>query len=65
MNPRTLGLRVAGTIFGLMSVAQLLRILIWPEILIEGYLFPLWPSFLAFPALACLSAWLWKLSAHD
>ena len=62
MNSQILGLRVASVIFGLMSIAQLVRLLIRPEVLVAGHLVPLWPSALAFVILGGLSLWMWKLS---
>ena len=62
MNSQVLGLRVASIIFGLMSLAQLLRLVIQPEVLVAGNQLPLWPSALAFVVLGGLSIWLWKLS---
>ena len=62
MNPQIIGLRVSGTVFGLMSLAQLVRLLIRPDILVAGHTIPLWPSVLAFVILGGLSFWMWKLS---
>jgi hypothetical protein len=62
MKSQILGLRVASVIFGLMSLAQLLRLVIQPEVLVNGHPMPLWPSALAVFILAGLSLWLWKLS---
>ncbi|MBA3038074.1 MAG: hypothetical protein FP814_16490 [Desulfobacterium sp.] len=62
MHSQITGLRVASVIFGLMSIAQLLRLLIRPEIFVAGHLLPLWPSTSDFIFLSCLSLWLWKLS---
>jgi hypothetical protein len=62
MNPQILGLRVASIVFGLMSVAQLIRLLIRPEVLVAGYLMPLWPGALAFIILGGLSIWMWELA---
>jgi len=62
MNSQILGLRVASIVFGLMSVAQLVRFIINPEVLVSGYRMPLWPSALAFVFLGGLSLWLWKLA---
>ena len=62
MNLQILGLRVASIVFGLMSVAQLVRIIMNPEVLVAGYRMPLWPSALAFVFLGGLSLWLWKLA---
>ena len=55
------GLRVASVVFGLMAVAQLVRLVIRPEVLVSGYSMPLWPSVLAFVILGGLSLWMWKL----
>ena len=41
MDSQVLGLRVASALFGLMSLGQLMRLLIRPEILVAGYLIPL------------------------
>jgi len=65
MNSRILGLRVASIVFGLMSLAQLIRLILRPEVMVNGYLMPLWPSVLAFVVLGVLSIWLWKLSCID
>lgn len=62
MNLQVLGLRVAGVIFGLMCLAQLLRLVINPEIVVAGHQVPLWPSVLASVVLGGLSLWMWKLS---
>jgi hypothetical protein len=61
MNSKTLGLRVACVVFGLMAIAQLVRLVIHPEVLVAGHPMPLWPSVLAFPILSALSLWMWKL----
>ena len=62
MNSQILGLRVASVIFGLISIAHLIRLIIRPEVLVGGYLVPLWPSVPAFLVLGGLSLWLWKLA---
>jgi hypothetical protein len=62
MNSQILGLRVASIVFGLMSLAQLLRLVIQPDVLVAGYRMPLWPSALALLALGGLAVWLWMLS---
>ena len=62
MSPQIAGLRVASVVFGLMAIAQLVRIVIRPEVLVGGHLMPLWPSVLAFPILGGLSLWMWILS---
>jgi len=62
MRPQITGLRVASVVFGLMAIAQLVRLVIRPEVLVGGHLMPLWPSVLAFPILGGLSLWMWVLS---
>ena len=62
MNSQIAGLRVAGFIFGLFAVAQLLRLIIRPEVLVAGHLVPLWPSVLAVIVLSILSLWMWRLA---
>jgi hypothetical protein len=62
MKAQILGLRVAGAVFGLMSLAQLARLMIRPTVVVGGYALPLWPSALAFVFLGSLSLWMLKLS---
>ena len=63
MKAQILGLRVASVIFGLITLAQVARLVIRPEVLVAGHLIPLWPSALAVVILGGLCLWLWKLSA--
>jgi hypothetical protein len=62
MKSQTIGLRVAGILFGLAALAQAGRLAFRPEILVAGYRLPLWPSALAVIVLAGMSAWMWILS---
>jgi hypothetical protein len=62
MNSQILGLKVAGAIFGLMCLAQLLRLVMRPEVLVAGHEIALWPSGLASVIFGGLSLWMWKLS---
>ncbi|HJX30470.1 MAG TPA: hypothetical protein VJ624_01320 [Thermodesulfobacteriota bacterium] len=63
MKSQILGLRVASVIFGLITVAQVVRLVIRPEVLVAGHLIPLWPSAVAVVILGSMCIWLWKLSA--
>lgn len=62
MKPQVLGLRVAGSLFGIMALIHVGRLVIRPEILIAGHPAPMWPSVLALIVLGGLSGWMWKLS---
>jgi hypothetical protein len=62
MNSQTMGLKVAGFVFGLLCLAQLTRLVIRPAVLVAGYPVPLWPSGVAVVILAGLSLWMWKLA---
>jgi hypothetical protein len=62
VNSQTFGLRVAGTIFGLMCWAQVLRLATRAELIVAGHQVPLWVSAVAVIIAGGLSVWLWKLS---
>jgi hypothetical protein len=62
MNSQILGLKIAGFVFGLMCLAQLLRLVLRPEVLVAGHQVPLWPSVLAAVLLSGLSLWMGKLA---
>lgn len=62
MSSQSLGLRVAGTIFGLMCLAQLVRLVTQAEIRVGSHQIPLWASGVAIVVAGGLSLWLWKLS---
>ena len=64
MNSPALGLRVASVVFGLMSLAQLFRLVTRVEVLVAGYYqMPLWPNAVVFVILSGLSLWMWQLSS--
>ena len=62
MNSPILGLRVAGTIFGIGCLGQCVRLFTSVEILVAGHPIPLWPSAVAAAVAGGLSLWLWMLS---
>jgi hypothetical protein len=64
MNSQMVGLRVAGTIFGLVCLAQLLRLVTRAEVFVAGYQVPLWPSAVGVVIAGGLSLWTWKLSSR-
>ena len=62
MNSQITGLRVASVVFGLITIPQLVRIVVRPEVLVAGHAIPLWPSVLAIIIFGGLSILMWKLS---
>jgi len=62
MNSQIVGLHVAGIVFAIMAMAQLARVVIRAEVLLGGFVLPLWPSALAFVLLGSLSVWMWWLA---
>jgi hypothetical protein len=62
MNPQIRGLKVAGAIFGLVGLLQLIRLLRGWEIIINHREVPLWFSGVAMVVLGLLSIWLFRLS---
>lgn len=63
-KPALTGLRVAGTIFGIVALLHLLRILTGAGVMISGWELPVWVNWLGFTGASLLSAWLWKLSLN-
>jgi len=62
MNSHILGLRIASTLFGLVCLAQLTRVIMHIEVVIAGHTAPFWVSGVAFVVTGTLSIWLWKIS---
>jgi hypothetical protein len=56
------GLRVACVVFGLVCIAQLVRLLMGAEVAVNGHFVPLWASGVAFVIAGGLSAWMGRLS---
>jgi hypothetical protein len=65
MNSRTLGLRVAGTIFGIVAVIHLARLVMRFEVVFAGSLLPLWVNGVGVVLTAALCIWLWRLSCRS
>jgi len=62
MYPQIIGLRVAGVVFALVCVAQLLRLALHADVQVAGHTVPLWPSIVAVIVSGGLSCWMWTLS---
>ena len=63
MNSQVTGLRVAGTIFGVVSAVHLLRLLTRVDVVIAGWPMPLWMNIAGCIVTAGLCVWLWRLAA--
>ena len=62
MNSRTMGLRVAGTIFGGIALGHLWRLVARFEVLFAGWPLPLWVNVIGVVLTGALCVWLWRLS---
>ena len=62
MHSPTLGLRVASTIFALVCVAHLLRIITHTDVIIAGRELPMWINIIGVMLAGALSLWMWGLS---
>jgi hypothetical protein len=62
MKSNITGLRIASTLFGLVCLAQLTRLVMHIEVLIAGYPAPFWVSGVALVVTGTLSVWLWRIS---
>ena len=62
MNSKNFWLRIAGTIFGIVAIAHLLRIITGIHILIGGWSLPIWVNWLGLGLTGLLCLWLWMMS---
>ncbi|HKE46156.1 MAG TPA: hypothetical protein VKB41_16595 [Steroidobacteraceae bacterium] len=63
MSSRVTGLRVAGTIFAIVCIAHIWRLVAHAAILVAGYPIPTWPSILGAIVAGFLSVWMWRLAS--
>lgn len=62
MNSNMIGVRSAATLFGLVCLAQLTRLLMHAEVMIGGHRAPFWLSGVALVVTGTLSIWLWRIA---
>ena len=65
MKSRNLGLRVAGTIFAIVCVGHVLRLLTRVDVIVAGWHLPLWMNVVGALVTGALSVWMWTLSVKD
>jgi hypothetical protein len=63
MNSQTVGMRLAGTIFGLVCLGHLWRLLAHSDVIIGTYHVPMWPSVVGLIVAGIMSIWMFRLSA--
>ena len=63
MRSQTLGLRIAGIIFGLVFLMHLLRVVLRVDVLVAGHEMPVWANVVGAIISGALSLWMWRLSA--
>ncbi len=62
MKNKNLGLRVAGTVFAVIALVHLLRVIFQVDAVFGGKQVPHAASVIAFFVTAALSGWMWRLS---
>ena len=62
MRSKKFALRVAGTVFAIVAVLHLLRLVTGVAFILADWTVPMWVNFMGLIATACLSAWLWWLA---
>lgn len=65
MNSKDIGLRVAGTIFGIVALVHLWRLLTGFDAVVAGWQVPLWVNGLGAAVTGALCLWLWRLSVRS
>ena len=64
MKSKDVALKLAATIFGMVAVLHLLRLITDASVVIAGWSMPIWINILGFIATAFLCAILWWLSLN-
>ena len=64
MKSQIIGLRVAGTVFALVCLGHLSRIITQADVLIASRPIPVWVNAVGVVIAGGLSLWMWRLSAR-
>ena len=62
MATKNFALRIAGFIFGMVSILHLLRILTGITIMIDTWILPVWINYMGLAGSGFMCGWLWWLS---
>jgi hypothetical protein len=63
MNSQRIGLRVASFIFGLITIAHIVRVFKHAKISVASHVIPLEASWIGIIVFGALCIWMWRLSA--
>ena len=64
MKSQIIGLKVAATVFALVCLGHLWRIITRADVLIAGWQMPVWLNVVGMLIAGGLSLWMWRLSAR-
>ncbi len=64
MKTKIFALRIAGTIFGIVAVVHLLRIITGASLIVAECAIPIWVNILGFIATGYLCGWFWWLTTR-
>ncbi|MEI7501367.1 MAG: hypothetical protein WCK84_13085 [Bacteroidota bacterium] len=62
INSKIFGLLVSGTIFGIVAVLHLLRVVTGVPVVITEWILPIWVNVMGFAGSGLICVWLWLLS---
>jgi hypothetical protein len=62
MNSKNLWFRITCTIFGIIAIIHLLRIITGVPVLIDSWSLPMWVNWMGLVATGFLCFWFWRLS---
>ena len=65
MTKQRLGLRVAGAIFALLSLAHVVRLIAQVEVRVGTQVMPMWVSVAGMIVGAALAVWFWSLASRN
>jgi len=65
MDSKDFWLRITGTIFGIVAILHLLRIITGIQVLIGDFTLPVWVNWMGLLAASFLCCWLWIVSGRN
>lgn len=62
---KNMALRIAGSIFGIVGILHLIRIITAAEVLMGGWKLPVWINWMGLFGAIFMCIWLWRLSLKE